>query len=58
MTKTYEAPRIWVLGDFSTLTKSGSLDKVGSDPDFLTALIPQLDGKIGPDPGVTGSITG
>jgi hypothetical protein len=56
MATAYEAPRIWVLGDFFALTQS--LDKVGSEPDFLTLLIPDLDGKIGPDPVVGGSIAG
>ena len=55
MTNAYEAPRISVLGDFAALTLQ-SLDKVGSDPDFLTVLLPDLDGKIGPDP-VASSVT-
>lgn len=46
--KTYEAPKIAVLGQFPVLTLQ-SLDKIGSSPDFLTDLIPQLDGSIVPD---------
>lgn len=57
MTKeAYEAPRMSILGDFSVLTLQ-SLDKVGSDPDFLTTLLPDLDGRILPDP-VASSVTG
>jgi hypothetical protein len=47
--KAYEAPKVTVLGQFPALTLNGSLDKIGSSPDFLTALIPQLDGSIVPD---------
>jgi hypothetical protein len=54
MKNSYEAPRIWVLGDFSALTQS--FDKVGASPDFITALIPDLDGTIVPDPIVGGSV--
>ena len=43
----YEAPKVTVLGQFPVLTLS--LDKIGSNPDFLTQLIPQLDGSIVPD---------
>jgi hypothetical protein len=43
--KRYEAPKIIDLGQFPALTLQ-SLDKIGSAPDFLTALIPQLDGTI------------
>jgi hypothetical protein len=45
--KAYEAPKVTVLGQFPVLTLA--LDKIGSTPDFLTALIPQLDGSIVPD---------
>jgi hypothetical protein len=47
MEKEYEAPRISVLGQFPALTQS--LNKVGPNDDFLTALVPQLDGSIVPD---------
>ena len=46
--KAYEAPKIAELGQFPVLTLQ-SLDKVGSSPDFLTSLIPLLDGSIVPD---------
>lgn len=46
--KGYEAPKVIDLGQFPALTLQ-SLDKIGSTPDFLTALIPQLDGSIVPD---------
>ena len=46
--KGYEAPKVIDLGQFPVLTLQ-SLDKIGSAPDFLTALIPQLDGSIIPD---------
>ena len=46
--KAYEAPKVTVLGQFPVLTLQ-SLDKIGSAPDFLTNLIPQLDGSIVPD---------
>lgn len=46
--KTYEAPKVTVLGQFPVLTLQ-SLDKIGGTPDFLTALVPQLDGSIVPD---------
>ena len=46
--KAYEAPKITVLGHFPVLTLQQS-DKIGSTPDFITALIPQLDGSIVPD---------
>jgi hypothetical protein len=45
--KAYEAPKITVIGQFPVLTQS--LDKIGQTPDFLTDLIPQLDGSIVPD---------
>jgi hypothetical protein len=54
MKMAYEAPRIWVLGNFSALTQS--FDKIGASPDFLTSLIPELDGTIVPDPIVGGSV--
>ena len=43
----YEAPKVTEIGQFPVLTLS--LDKIGSSPDFLTQLIPQLDGSIVPD---------
>ena len=43
----YEAPKIAVLGQFPALTLD--LDKIGSTPDFVTNLIPQLNGSIVPD---------
>jgi hypothetical protein len=46
--KGYEAPKVIDLGQFPVLTLQ-SLDKIGSSPDFLTSLIPQLDGSIVPD---------
>ena len=46
--KAYEAPKITVLGQFPVLTLQQS-DKIGSTPDLITALIPQLDGSIVPD---------
>jgi hypothetical protein len=46
--KRYEAPKVIDLGQFPVLTQQ-SLDKIGSSPDFLTSLIPQLDGSIVPD---------
>jgi len=49
MKNGYEAPKLAVLGQFPTLTLNGSLDKIGSTPDFVTALIPDLDGSIVPD---------
>jgi hypothetical protein len=55
MNEPYEAPRLAVLGEFSALTLQ-SLDKVGPDADFLTELLPDLDGKIQSDP-VVSSIT-
>jgi hypothetical protein len=47
ITKAYEAPKVTVLGQFPVLTLND--DKIGSTPDFLTALIPTLDGSIVPD---------
>jgi hypothetical protein len=42
----YEPPDIKLLGSVEELTL---LDKVGSEPDVLTAIIPQLDGSLVPD---------
>lgn len=44
--KKYESPRISVLGSFATLTRH--LDKVGTEPDFLSHMIPGLHGSIVP----------
>jgi hypothetical protein len=43
----YQAPEIRVLGTVEELTRS--LDKIGAEPDFLTPIIPALDGSIVPD---------
>lgn len=48
MKADYEAPRVSELGQFPVLTLQ-QFDKIGSKPDILTALIPQLDGSIVPD---------
>jgi hypothetical protein len=44
----YESPQILVLGSVEALTLQ-QLDKIGDKPDFLTPIIPQLDGSIVPD---------
>ncbi len=49
MTEPYKAPQIKQLGSVEGLTAQ-SLDKVGSQADFLTLLLPDLDGEIIPDP--------
>ena len=46
--QAYEAPKITPIGEFPVLTQQ-QFDKIGSTPDFLTDLIPQLDGSIVPD---------
>ena len=45
---TYRPPTIETLGSVEELTAQ-SLDKVGSNADFLTSLLPALDGTIRPD---------
>ena len=47
MKNGYEAPKLAVLGQFPALTLD--LDKIGSRPDFLTALVQDLNGSIVPD---------
>jgi len=44
----YESPKIETLGSVQDLTAQ-ELDKVGTSADFLTALLPDLTGKIQPD---------
>jgi hypothetical protein len=46
--KAYEAPALRTIGTVYELTQQ-DLDKVGSSEDFLTAIIPALDGKVIPD---------
>jgi hypothetical protein len=45
----YESPKIETLGSVKDLTAQ-ELDKVGTSADFLTLLLPDLTGKIIPDP--------
>jgi hypothetical protein len=50
MTDKYTAPQVYELGTVRELTEQDpALDKVGSSADFLTALLPSLDGRITPD---------
>jgi hypothetical protein len=44
----YESPKVYTLGTVHELT-SQELDKIGTSSDFLTLLLPDLTGKIGPD---------
>jgi hypothetical protein len=44
----YETPQVKLLGTVEELTAQ-DLDKVGSIDDFLTLLLPDLDGVILPD---------
>ena len=48
MSKIYEAPALTVVGTVHDMTLQ-ALDKVGTTSDFLTDLLPALDGKIVPD---------
>jgi hypothetical protein len=45
----YSTPKVYTLGTVQELT-SQDLDKVGSSSDFLTLLLPDLNGKIINDP--------
>jgi hypothetical protein len=49
MTKPYEPPALETIGTVHELTQQG-FDKVGSDADVFTPAIPNLDGRIIPDP--------
>lgn len=49
MTEPYKAPQVKRLGSVEGLT-SQSLDKIGSQADFLTLLLPDLTGDFVPDP--------
>ena len=44
----YESPKIETLGSVQDLTAQ-ELDKIGTSADILTALVPDLTGKIQPD---------
>ena len=44
----WSSPRFTEYGTISQLT--AQLDKTGSSDDFLTLLLPDLDGSIVPDP--------
>jgi len=46
----YEVPALRVIGTVHNLTQQ-ALDKIGDSADFLTALLPNLDGVIQPDSG-------
>lgn len=48
MEDTYEAPELRIIGSVHELTQA--LDKVGSSLDFLSPLLPELDGEFQPDP--------
>ena len=49
MKEPYKAPQLRSLGSVEELTAQ-ELDKVGSQDDFLTLLLPDLTGEIIPDP--------
>jgi hypothetical protein len=48
MSEPYKAPQLKQLGSVEELTAQ-ELDKIGSTADFLTLLLPDLDGEILPD---------
>jgi hypothetical protein len=48
MSEPYKAPQVTQLGSVEKLTQD--FDKIGSVDDFLTLLVPELDGTIIVDP--------